>query len=79
VLAGTLVDRESSSSFDTDVAFSPDGRQLAVADGAPEVILWDLNERSWRTTLCQLVDRGFTEQERQRFFPSGEPEPICED
>ena len=78
VRAGALVDREISGAFDVTVAFSPDGRQLAVADGGPEVVLWDLNEQAWRRTLCQLVDRDFTEPELQRFFPGGRPEPACE-
>jgi WD40 repeat protein len=78
VLAGALVDSdEGSLSFDTDVAFSPDGRLLAVADGAPEVTLWDLDERNWRETLCQLVDRDFGDAERRRFFPGGQAEPTC--
>ena len=78
VQAGALVDRDTSGAFDVAVAFSPDGRLLAVADGDPEVILWDLNEGSWRRTLCQLVDRDFTDQERRRFFPGGQTEPTCE-
>lgn len=78
VRAGPLVDRETTGAFDVSVAFSPDGRLLAVADGGPEVVLWDLNEQTWRRTLCQLVDRDFTEPERQRFFPGGQPDPICE-
>jgi energy-coupling factor transporter ATP-binding protein EcfA2 len=78
VLAGALVDSdESSLSLSTDVAFSPDGRLLAVADGAPEVILWDLDERSWRETLCSLADRDFSDAERHRFFPGGQAEPTC--
>jgi hypothetical protein len=39
---------------------------------------WDLHQQAWRRTLCQLVDRDFTEPERQRFFPGGRPEPACE-
>jgi len=79
VLAGALVDSdEDSLSLGTDVAFSPDGRLLAVADGGPEVILWDLDERSWRETLCSLVDRDFSDAEQDRFFPGGQAEPTCE-
>jgi len=78
VRAGALVDREITGAFDVTVAFSPDGRQLAVADGGPEVVLWELNQQAWRRTLCQLVDRDFTEPELQRFFPGGRPEPACE-
>jgi WD40 repeat protein len=77
VLAGTLVDRDDDLSFQTDVAFSPDGRLLAVADGGPEVILWDLDERSWRETLCSLVDRDFNDAERHQFFPGGQAGPTC--
>jgi WD40 repeat protein len=78
VRAGALVDRDDLGALGGAVAFSPDGEQLAVADGGREVVLWDMNEQTWRTTLCQLVDRDFTEPERQRFFPSGQPDPTCE-
>jgi hypothetical protein len=58
-------------------AFSPDARVLAVADGGPEVILWDQDEHSWRETLCSLVDRDFSDAERHRFFRGGQAEPTC--
>jgi WD40 repeat protein len=77
VRAGVLIDRETTGAFDVTVAFSPDGRQLAVADGGPEVVLWDLDVRKWRQTLCGMVDRDLTEQERRRFFPGGKAEPVC--
>jgi hypothetical protein len=41
------------------------------------VIIWDLDERSWRETLCQLVDRDLSDAERHRFFPAGQAEPTC--
>ena len=41
------------------------------------MIIWDLDERSWRETLCQLVDRDLSDAERHRFFPGGQAEPTC--
>lgn len=38
----------------------------------------DLDERTWRRTLCQLVDRDSAEPELQPFLPGGRPEPACE-
>jgi hypothetical protein len=66
-----------SGSTDPDIAFSPDSRLLAVADGGPEIILWDLKDTDgWRHSLCQMLDRGFSDQERRRFFrDSPVPEP----
>ena len=63
---------------DTDVAFSPDSRLLAVADGGPEVVLWDLDQRKWRRTLCEMVDRDLTGQERRRFLRGEPAEPVCQ-
>lgn len=80
VLAGTLVDRDDigSGSLDPDVAFSPDSRLLAVADGGPEIILWDLvDTTAWQRSLCQMLDRGFSDQERRRFFPDGRVPNAC--
>jgi WD40 repeat protein len=77
VRAGAISDRETTGNFDVSVDFSPDGRLLAVADGGPEVILWDLDEHSWRETLCSLVDRDFSDAERHRFFPGGQTKPTC--
>jgi hypothetical protein len=67
---------QGTISISMDVAFSPDSRLLAVANGAPEVILWDMDERNWRETLCSLVDRDFNDAERRR-FPAGQTEPTC--
>jgi WD40 repeat protein len=63
---------------DHDVDFSPDGRYVAVADDGPEVILWDRDARSWSRSLCQMVDRDLTGQERRRFLPGGRDRPTCE-
>jgi WD40 repeat protein len=79
--AGTgalLQTRRSQRSAAARMAFSSDGRLLAVADGGPEVVLWDLDEGRWRQTLCELVDRGLTDAERRRFLPGGPAEPTCE-
>jgi WD40 repeat protein len=78
VLSGNLVDSENSVRVDMDVAFSSDSHLLAVADGGPEVVLWDLDERKWCQTLCQLVDRDLTDAERRRFLPVEPAEPTCE-
>jgi WD40 repeat protein len=80
VLAGSLVDRDGlgSGGLDSDIAFGPDGRLVAVADAGPEVVLWDLEDTDgWRRSLCQMVDRGLSDQERQRFFTDGPVPSPC--
>ncbi len=80
VPAGDLVDREDlgSGGLDSDVAFSPDSRLVAVADSGPEVILWDLEDPAvWQRSLCRIVDRGFTDPERRRFFADRPVPPTC--
>jgi WD40 repeat protein len=59
-------------------ALSPDGRSVAVADGSPSVVIWNLTRESWRRELCRMLDRDFTPSERARFLPSSQrSEPTC--
>jgi hypothetical protein len=54
------------------------GYRLAVADAGPEIILWDLvDTTAWRRSLCQMLDRGFSDQERRRFLPDSRVPETC--
>ena len=57
------------------VAFSPDGKTLASSSF--DIILWDLNEKSWINESCQRVGRNFTRKEWELYFPSEEYRKTC--
>lgn len=49
------------------LAFRPDGRALAaLAD--QRLVVWDLDETSWRALACRLANRNLTQEEWNRFF-----------
>ena len=45
------------------VAFSPDGRTLASASESDGLTLWNVDEGSWRSAACAMVNRSFTPAE----------------
>lgn len=46
-----------------DLAFSPDGLQLASYSGASDLVLWDVSLEAWQAYACQIANRNLTEAE----------------
>jgi WD40 repeat protein len=59
------------------VAFSPDGKTLA--SGSFNIILWDLNEKSWTNESCQRAGRNFTFKEWELYFPTEDYGKTCDE
>jgi WD40 repeat protein len=59
------------------VAFSPDGKLLAVSS-YDALILWNLTPQSWAIETCQRVGRNFTRDEWSIYFPNEEYRKTCE-
>ncbi|GGB82507.1 hypothetical protein N798_11700 [Knoellia flava TL1] len=51
------------------VAFSPDGRQLLVADQNGAILTWDLAPSTWVSAACRLAGRELTEAEWRTYLP----------
>jgi WD40 repeat protein len=51
------------------LAFRPNEGTLAVL-GDKRLLIWDVNEGSWRETACRIANRNLTRDEWSRFFGS---------
>jgi WD40 repeat protein len=49
------------------LAFRPDGGALAV-EGDRQLVIWDVNEESWREEACRLANRNLSREEWGRFL-----------
>jgi WD40 repeat protein len=49
------------------LAFRPNHNQLAVL-GNTRMLVWDTDEKSWRTTACRLANRNLTHEEWSKFL-----------
>lgn len=81
----TFIDVESRrvlSKFDgnyDDASFSPDGKTLAsIRDKA--IVLWDMDEESWRARLCRKANRDLTAEEWSTYIGKdiAEYRPTCD-
>ena len=57
----------------SDVTFSPDGKQVVSgSSGYPNspwdyaIIIWDVDENSWKKRLCRIAGRNLTKTEWQK-------------
>jgi WD40 repeat protein len=65
-----------SSSSVYSLAFSPDGRTLI--SGSSEIILWNLDPRSWIEESCQIAGRNLTQAEWTQYFPNEAYRKTCD-
>ena len=54
-------------------AFSPDGKQLAVAGVETLAMLWDVDPAVWRQRACAIVGRNLSLEEWNLYLPPGTP------
>jgi WD40 repeat protein len=54
-------------------AFSPDGKQLAVAGVETRAMLWDVDTGVWRRRACAIVGRNLSPEEWKLYLPPGTP------
>jgi WD40 repeat protein len=54
-------------------AFSPDGKQLAVAGIETRAMLWDVDPGVWRRRACAIVGRNLSPEEWNLYLPPGTP------
>ena len=58
------------------LAFQPDGRALATVD-EKRVVLWTIDQNSWRELGCRLAGRNLTRGEWTQFFGSAPYRATC--
>ena len=51
----------------SSLSFRPDGRALATLS-ENRLVIWDMDEASWRATACRMANRNLTHEEWSRFF-----------
>jgi hypothetical protein len=51
------------------LAFRPNGGALATL-GDQRLVVWDVNEASWRKVACRIANRNLTQDEWKRVFGS---------
>jgi WD40 repeat protein len=67
-----LLPQDESQQFRGSLAFSPDGRCLAVDDGAGGVNLWSFAREDWIAVARELSNRNISRDEWKRFMPDTE-------
>jgi len=58
--------------------FSHDSGTLIVYDNLGNIILWNINVKSWVERSCQVAGRNFTQAEWRDYFPGEEYQKTCE-
>ncbi|MFN0121286.1 MAG: hypothetical protein ACKV2V_12370, partial [Blastocatellia bacterium] len=80
----TLTDSKESREFNVnagqtvhDVAFSPDGRWLAIASDRNEVMLWPLQAREFARMACARLTRNLSPVERKEYMGNETAPDTC--
>ncbi|MBX3144496.1 MAG: trypsin-like peptidase domain-containing protein [Trueperaceae bacterium] len=60
------------------MAFTPDGKQLVIANDSGRVVAWNTDRASWLRLACNMAWRDLTGGEAARIFPDNTFEPVCE-
>jgi hypothetical protein len=59
------------------VAFTPDGKTLAVVHGSADIGLWDADPQHVIADLCNAVGDPISEQDWKKYLPDRPYQPPC--
>ncbi|HZU03808.1 MAG TPA: hypothetical protein VFA10_29355, partial [Ktedonobacteraceae bacterium] len=66
----------STTDFVIGAMFSPNGQRLLVISPS-SMTSWDINEGSWQTLACRIVNRNFTADEWKQFAKGERYQKVC--
>ena len=73
-LISTTIQLDSSP---YSLVFSKDGNTLASGEDNGDIILWDVDPKSWENKSCQIAGRNFTRAEWSQYFPDETYRATC--
>jgi hypothetical protein len=59
------------------MAFSPDGKYLAMDFSYSPAVLWEAEPQAWIEQACRMAGRNFSQAEWQQYFPGEEYRVTC--
>jgi hypothetical protein len=57
--------------------FTPDGRQVVVADDTGRAWVFPTTAAAWQATACHVAGRSMTPGEWKQFVPDAAFQPVC--